>query len=108
MRILMITIISLALAVPAFAGVYKWTDKNGKIHFTDSLSKVPLDQRTEGHIRKMESTVETSGGPNNLPTAAAPKSIGSKQEGSHGKDTGVDKQKVKDLQKLIQKKHYSH
>jgi len=114
MRTFVITIICLALTVPpAFARMYKWVDKDGKMHFTDSLSKVPLDQRTKKHIKKMEFT---EGGSYNLPTAqpstskhpSASNHLGTKKEGSHNKDTGVDKQKVKDLQRLIQKKHYNH
>ena len=68
MRIFIITVICLALASPAFAGLYKWVDKDGKVHFTDSLSKVPLDQRNKKHIKKMKS----SQGDANSPAAAAP------------------------------------
>ena len=107
MRIFIITVVCLALAVPAFAGMYKWTDKDGKIHFTDSLSKVPVDQRTRKHIRKMESI---GGSSNNSHTTspAAPKHLGAKQEGAHSQGTGVDKQRVNDLLRLNQKKHYDH
>ncbi len=108
MRIFIITVVCLALASPAFAGLYKWTDKDGKIHFTDSLSKVPLDQRNKKHIKKMKSSKGNAG---NLPVAApapARKHLGAKKEGSGSKDTGVDKQRVKDLLKLNQKKHYTH
>jgi len=104
MRIFIITIVCLALAAPAFAGIYKWKDKNGKMHFTDSLNKVPLDQRNKKRVRKMES-YEAS--PNNPPTAA-PKHMGAKPDDSHNKGTGIDNQRVKDLQRLIQKKHYTH
>ena len=55
MRVFLITVICLALASPAFAGLYKWTDKEGKIHFSDNLNKVPLDQRNKKHIKKNES-----------------------------------------------------
>jgi hypothetical protein len=108
MRIFVITVVCLALAAPAFAGLYKWTDENGKIHFTDSLSKVPLDQRDKKHIKRMKSS---KGGKNNLPTALPPvparKHLGTKKVGS-GNKAAVDKQKVKDLLRLNQKKHYNH
>jgi hypothetical protein len=100
-------VICLALTAPAFAGMYKWTDKDGKIHFTDSLSKVPLDQRNKKRIRKMESTKID---PVNSPAVShtAPKHLGAGHEGSHSKNTGVDQQRVKDLLRLNQKKHYGH
>jgi hypothetical protein len=103
MRVFIITVICLALASPAFAGLYKWTDKNGKIHFSDSLKDVPLDQRNKKHIKKMKST--RGGGKSNLPTAAPVKRkhLGAKKKGSRSKDGGVDKQKVKHLLKLNQK-----
>lgn len=111
MQIFIITVICLALSSPAFAGLYKWTDKNGKIHFSDSLKEVPLDQRNKKHITKMKST-STRGGKSNLPSAApapapARKHLGAKKEGSNS-STGVDKQKVNDLLRLNQKKHYNH
>ena len=110
MRIFMITIVCLALAAPAFAGMYKWTDKNGKIHFTDSLNKVPVDQRTKRHIRKMKTSADYSGGESNLPTASPASSshMGANKEDSSGKSGGVDKQRVNDLLRLNQKKHYDH
>ena len=106
MRIFVITVICLALASPAFAGLYKWTDKKGKIHFSDSLKDVPLDQRNKKHIRKMKST---RGGKSNPPSAAAPaaaparKHLGAKKESSQGTDGGVDKQKLNHLLRLNQK-----
>ena len=103
MRIFIITVICLALASPAFAGLYKWTDKNGKIHFSDSLKDVPLDQRNKKHITKMKSF---KGGQSNLPSAApAPvrKHLGAKKEGSKSQGTGIDKQKLNHLLRLNQK-----
>jgi hypothetical protein len=109
MRIFIITVICLALASPAFAGLYKWVDKEGKIHFSDSLKDVPLDQRNKKHITKMKSS--RGGGKSNLPSAApapARKHLGAKKAGSPSKNTGVDKQRVNDLLRLNQKKHYGH
>jgi len=32
-------------APPAYAKIYKWKDENGKVHFTDNLSKIPPQYR---------------------------------------------------------------
>ena len=109
MRIFIITVICLALSSPAFAVLYKWVDKEGKIHFSDSLKDVPLDQRNKKHITKMKSS--RGGGKSSLPSAApapARKHLGAKKAGSPSKNTGVDKQRVNDLLRLNQKKHYGH
>jgi len=107
MRIFIITVICLALAAPASAGLYKWKDENGKIHFTDDPSQIPLDYRNKKDMKKMQSS---RGGKNNLPSASPPalKYLGAKKEGSKSKDAGIDKQKVKHLLRLNQKGHYNH
>src|SRR5210317_104553 len=109
MRIFVVTIFCLALASPAFAGLYKWTDKEGKIHFSDNLSEVPLDQRNKKHIRKMKSS---KGGHSSTSFTSEPapkkKHLGAKKDGSGSGGTGVDKQRVNDLLRLNQKKHYNH
>jgi len=110
MRIFIITVFCLALASPAFAGIYKWTDEKGKVHFSDSLKDVPLDQRNKKHIKKMKSTDRGQG---SLPSAApapapALKHLGRKKAASPNKDAGIDKQRVNDLLRLNQKKHYDH
>jgi hypothetical protein len=108
MRIFVITVFCLALASPAFAGLYKWTDKEGKIHFSDNLSEVPLDQRNKKHIKKMKSS---KGGRSTTPYTPAPapkrKHLGAKKDGASSGGTGVDKQRVNDLLRLNQKKHYN-
>ncbi len=35
------------LCLPATAEIYRWTDAEGRLHFTEDLSKVPLAQRDE-------------------------------------------------------------
>lgn len=97
MRIFILTVVCLALAAPAFAGIYKWKDKNGKIHFTDSLNKVPLDQRSKKRVREIEPAREfRSGGSNHLPTALPPAAqhhIKAKKEGSKNKNSRIGKYK---------------
>ncbi|MBW2410990.1 MAG: DUF4124 domain-containing protein [Deltaproteobacteria bacterium] len=106
MRIMLITVVCLALAAPASAGLYKWKDADGKIHFTDDPSKIPLDNRNKKDMKKLSSS---KGGKSNLPSAKpAPKYLGTKKENLPGRDTGTDKQKVNDLKRLIQKGHYNH
>jgi len=107
MRIFIISVIclALALAAPAFARMYKWTDKDGKMHFSDRLNDVPLDQRNKKHIEKMKSG---QGGRNDIrttrpPAPPAPKHLGKKKAGTGSKDTGIDHQRVKELKRLIQK-----
>ncbi len=107
MRIFIVTVICLALAAPASAGLYKWKDENGKIHFTDDPSQIPLDYRNKKDMKKMLSS--KGGGKSNLPSASPParKHLGAKKEGS-GNKAGIDKQKVKHLLRLNQKGHYNH
>lgn len=108
MRVSIITVIclALALAAPAFARMYKWTDKDGKIHFSDNLNRVPLDQRNKKYIKKMKSS--KGAGKSSIQTTRPPapparKHLGKTKEGSGSKDTGIDHQRVKDLKRLIQK-----
>ena len=104
MRIFIITVICLALASPAFAGLYKWTDKNGKMHFSDSLKDVPLDQRNKKHITKMKSSRRgKSTSSTAAPAPAAPKHLKARKDDPINRDTGIDKQKVNHLKRLIQK-----
>ena len=41
------------------AGVYKWRDDTGKLHFTDDKSKIPLQYRSRG-AEKMKGMIEPS------------------------------------------------
>ncbi len=107
MRIFVITVICLVLAAPASAGLYKWKDENGKTHFTDDPSRIPLDYRNKKDMKKIQSS-KSKGVKNNLPKAhPTRKHLGAKAEGS-GNKAGVDKNRVKDLLRLNQKRHYGH
>ena len=40
-------------AQPVFAGLYKWTDDTGSVHFTDDKSKIPKKYRTKTKLKKL-------------------------------------------------------
>jgi clan AA aspartic protease (TIGR02281 family) len=40
-----LTILGLALAQSAHAGLYRWTDESGTVHFTDDILLVPAEHR---------------------------------------------------------------
>lgn len=51
-------IVSLLLSASwVWAGVYKWRDDAGKLHFTDDKAKIPLQYRSSG-IEKMKGMIE--------------------------------------------------
>jgi len=41
---------------PLWAGIYKWKDDQGKVHFTDDKSRIPLKYR--GHLEKFKGVTE--------------------------------------------------
>ena len=43
---------------PLWAGIYKWKDDQGKIHFTDDKSRIPLKYR--GQLEKFKGVVDPS------------------------------------------------
>ena len=52
-------IVSLLLsASPVWAAVYKWTDDQGKKHFTDNKSNIPLQYRTPGRMERPRGMIE--------------------------------------------------
>jgi len=42
-------------APPAFAGLYKWVDDQGKVHFTDDKGKIPKKYRTDTQMKRLHS-----------------------------------------------------
>lgn len=67
-------ILLLALA-PAYAGIYKWVDRNGRVHFTDTIASIPPEYRD--HIEEKVSLLPTpprvtSERPARAPTPAPP------------------------------------
>jgi len=52
----MTAIVAVYLAAqPAFAGLYKWVDDQGKVHFTDDKGKIPKKFRTKTKMKKLRS-----------------------------------------------------
>jgi len=55
-----VTVMVLALLwlcqTPIWAGIYKWKDDQGKVHFTDDKSRIPLKYR--GHLEKFKGVRE--------------------------------------------------
>lgn len=101
MRIVIIIWVCLALAMPAFAGLYKWTDENGKIHFTNDPSQIPLDHRNKKDMKKLTSDrKEALNTPN---TAPKPKQVRKKIKALKKQGTGLDTNEVKRLRRLMQK-----
>ncbi|MCH8932114.1 MAG: DUF4124 domain-containing protein [Nitrospinae bacterium] len=107
MRILIITVICLALASPASAGLYKWTDTDGKVHYTNDPSQIPLDQRNKKDMKKLSSTPREDAKPS-TPAAPKPQPARKKIKALKQQGTGLDTNRVKQLQRLMQKKHYTH
>lgn len=101
MRIVIIIGMCLALALPAYAGLYKWTDKNGKIHFTNDPSQIPLDQRNRKDMKKLTSDRKVA--PNISNTAPKPKPDRNKIKALKKQGTGLDTNEVKRLRRLMQK-----
>jgi hypothetical protein len=48
----LLLIISITRVTLSFAAVYKWTDENGGVHFTDDYNQIPQERR--GKIEKQE------------------------------------------------------
>ena len=47
-------LVILTLASPSQSAIYKWKDENGKVHFTDNLSKIPPQYRKKGELKTMK------------------------------------------------------
>jgi len=50
-----LVLFSLLSVEPALAEIYRWTDAQGRLHFTEDLSQVPADQRERARNRTRES-----------------------------------------------------
>ncbi len=67
---------------PLSAGIYKWKDDQGKIHFTDDKSRIPLKYRMQ--LEKFKGVVEPSQGKSS-PSAGS--DAGSDEEAAMGEET---------------------
>jgi len=56
-------------APPAFAGLYKWVDDQGKVHFTDDKGKIPKKYRTDTQMKRLHSIA----GPKETPSTGSSK-----------------------------------
>jgi len=71
-------VLVLTLSPPAGAEIYRWTDENGRLHFTEQLSKVPARYREEAK-REAASSSDTplvhsySGSTEGSPAARSPR-----------------------------------
>ncbi len=45
-------ILLVVVGLPAYAEMYKWVDEKGIVHFTDDLSKIPEEYRSDAESRK--------------------------------------------------------
>ena len=66
----------LAIAGPARAEIYRWTDAQGRIHFTERIEQVPLEQRNAAResaspSRPADRVHTYSGSPSDQPAAPA-------------------------------------
>jgi clan AA aspartic protease (TIGR02281 family) len=67
-------LLSLLWVEPADAEIYRWTDEQGRVHFTQSLDRVPAAQRAEADARAKRGTsrsLNRAGGSSD-PAAPAP------------------------------------
>ncbi len=81
-----VTVLMLAVLwlcqTPLSAGIYKWKDDQGKIHFTDDKSRIPLKYRMQ--LEKFKGVVEPSQGKSS-PSAGS--DAGSDEEAAMGEET---------------------
>jgi clan AA aspartic protease (TIGR02281 family) len=76
-RALRLAAVVLAVASPASGEIYRWTDAEGRVHFTERIEKVPLQYRNAAResasaSRAADRVHTYSGSPSDLPAALAP------------------------------------
>lgn len=97
----------------AFAKIYKYTDDQGKTHFTDSPNSIPLKYRKKNSLKKFKEiapspdAATSSPGPKGTApkgtagSGAGPDSAGQKDEGLDAKQVQLVKKSIKVLQKGV-------
>jgi hypothetical protein len=99
MRIILILIASLALAPGAIAEVYKWVDRNGKVHYGDTppanARATPVDMKSSGPSMAAQVPATSAPGQASQPPAQPPIHISiapeapAPQPATRGMDFGV-------------------
>lgn len=97
---------------PAFAKIYKYTDDQGKTHFTDSPNSIPLKYRKKNslkHFKELAPSPDASTSspapkgtaPKGTAGGAGPGSADPKDEGLDAKQVQLVKKSIKVLQKGV-------
>jgi uncharacterized protein DUF4124 len=86
---------------PAIAKIFKYKDENGKTHFTDDASKIPLQYRSKGSLKKFKGVTEPT------PTTNVPDQKGASKKGADksskkDKAVGLTPKDIALVQKAIQ------
>lgn len=85
---------------PAIAKIYKYKDDSGKTHFTDDPSRIPLQYRNKGSVKKFKGVNEPTPAPGAPPGFPGKKSAGAGESGSEeeaglsAKDEGLVKKTI--------------
>ena len=70
------------VAQPAFAGLYKWVDDQGKVHFTDDKAKIPKKYRTDTQMKRLHSIAS----PKETPSTGSSSGSSKGDKGGEGMD----------------------
>jgi hypothetical protein len=82
---------------PASAKIYKYKDDQGKTHYTDDASRIPLRYRDQGSMKKFRGVAEPT------PTPDTPSQASASADGSEAKkDAGLSSREVGLVKKTIQ------
>jgi clan AA aspartic protease (TIGR02281 family) len=65
-------VLLIVVALPAAAEIYRWTDEQGRVHFTQDLSQVPPEHRSQALERTLEAAPTTRVNTYSSPRADAP------------------------------------
>jgi len=92
------------VAQPAFAGLYKWVDDQGKVHFTDDKAKIPKKYRNKDKLKKVKG-LTTREAPKTTPNEAeesAEGEEGSEEQETTGEGGGQPSEEDKDTLALLE------
>ena len=84
---------------PVFAKIYKYKDENGKTHFTDDASKIPMRYRKKDSVKNFKGVYD----PNPVPGASGTSTEGEKVGGkAKDEDKGLSENDEGLIKKTIQ------